>query len=501
MKKTIIYLTIILSIGFALRINGISSFSMFGDEVWSVDVAGHNIRDIPQLSFNNMDGPLFHIVLHYWIKLVGTKELYLRLLSVIFGLGGILLTFFICHYLLDDSVAILAGFLISISSFIILFNRTIRWYSISYFFELLFLYIFIKAIKENKLYYWILYLFIACLSMYTRFTMILFLISASIVIFLFYRKNSTIFKNWLLFQIISVIIILISLLPHIKIIFCQLTQTHFSRAPIKFGTLGKLVYIIYSFWFGQTIMPYSLVIVAFGFVVFALLMYKFILLYYSNFIHGEKKYVSMLIIFFLVPVLGVSISKFSAPYYIMSSSALLMIFVSLVILSYKKKLIKIAMVSFVIAIQGYSLYNLYTKQQYLRREIIDSWPEMARYVYSHFKPGDAIIYDSISFRHYLKEISPQLDKYLLKIDTNFEDLEEKILKNKYYKRVWYVNSPLSFYLPFNNSFFLNILAKYKFSLSEKLNFDEDKDVYFKIRIVKREFSRYRNSVNLFNRID
>lgn len=78
-KSTYFILGLILVAGFLLRIYKLSSQSIWLDEAYSIYHSQQNFMHV--VSFKDLSPPLYYILLHFWIRLTGTSEFSVRLLS------------------------------------------------------------------------------------------------------------------------------------------------------------------------------------------------------------------------------------------------------------------------------------------------------------------------------------------------------------------------------------------------------------------------------------
>lgn len=93
--------------------------------------------------------PLFYFLLHFWMK-ISAEIWFLRLLSIIFDLGSILLFYLIIRRLAGYRVGLLAFALAAISPLQIYHAQDIRMYAAAQFFLMLYLWFFIKIANADK---------------------------------------------------------------------------------------------------------------------------------------------------------------------------------------------------------------------------------------------------------------------------------------------------------------------------------------------------------------
>ena len=112
------------------RFPTLMSESLWFDEIWSLEKSTGTIRDVFVGSTNDVHPPLYYILLHYWIELVGISVTTLRFPSAVFSLIQVALIYFLGRELFDDHVGLLAAFLITLSTFHIQYAQEARMYAL-----------------------------------------------------------------------------------------------------------------------------------------------------------------------------------------------------------------------------------------------------------------------------------------------------------------------------------------------------------------------------------
>ncbi len=151
--------------------------------------------------------PLYHILLHFWMYF-GRSEIWLRIPSIVFSLGTVLVLFFLAEEFVKPKWALFSAFLLSISQFGIFYAQEVRPYSLSAFLGMLTVYF---LIKEK----YISYVISVILFIYCTYLAPFMLIGEGVYILLF---NKSWLKNW----IIAMVIGIIAFLPWLPEFFTQL---------------------------------------------------------------------------------------------------------------------------------------------------------------------------------------------------------------------------------------------------------------------------------------
>ena len=200
-KNNLVWLALILLLAIGLRFYQITRADVYTDEsilgfraVGLIDyAAAYNqttpwqwYETVPQwahLSFH--DHPLgFFWSQHISISVFGENTWALRLPTVLFGLGSLLLIFFISKQFFDKKTAYLATLLLAVQPYHVWISRIGLQDSQVIFFMLLSLWLWLLAWQKNKLWLWLVWgavLGLAIMTKYTALIMILIFIAQAII--------------------------------------------------------------------------------------------------------------------------------------------------------------------------------------------------------------------------------------------------------------------------------------------------------------------------------
>ena len=152
--KTQLILTAIVIIGFLLRLITIDSpDGLWCDEAysWWVSTLSFPFEIIEELERNDYHPPLYHFMLHFWMKLFGDSDVTIRLLSVLFSTGTIIVSYFIGKKLKDENCGLICAALNAFLLFNLIHAKEIRFYTPSVTFAALSLLFTIKVFDEEKI--------------------------------------------------------------------------------------------------------------------------------------------------------------------------------------------------------------------------------------------------------------------------------------------------------------------------------------------------------------
>ncbi|MAT98335.1 MAG: hypothetical protein CL608_14415 [Anaerolineaceae bacterium] len=118
-------------LGGGLRVLLLGNKGMWLDETFSVWLANHNVVDLLQWGVKiDQHPPLYYLLLHYWIAFKGVTPYYVRLFSVLFGVGTIPIIYLIGKRLSGAVVGLAAAASLAFSPFHIYFAQEARMYTL-----------------------------------------------------------------------------------------------------------------------------------------------------------------------------------------------------------------------------------------------------------------------------------------------------------------------------------------------------------------------------------
>ncbi len=412
LKDSKIIIFIVTLLGALLRIYKISERSIWLDEAITAQVSQMGITGIIlNRSQTGIHPPFYFIIMYFWIKLLGDSEFTLRSLSFIFGTLSILLLYKFVNKIYDKTTALISSLLFSLSPFLIYFSQEARMYPLFTFLALLSLnFIYDLINKEFNRKNLIKILMVNSLLLYTHFFSSLLILAENIFIFITQRKNFKNLKNWIISQLINLIIFS----PWIYVIFTRNTPEVYQGAQ-KLSIFTILV-SLYQIFLGFT----RIIIDKWNLSNFLLLF--FLILSFVGILppYKEKKGFLLNILYFFIPFFSlIAISLFGKSFY---SSRYLSAFVPglLILLSRGIKKLKFPPLIILLILFLIGLYSILDLSYY-----------------SHMKTLNRPWRDIVSFIH---ENSDSSHKVL-------------ITESYYYRPFEYYNRGKLFYIPVNPDFF------------------------------------------------
>ncbi len=233
--------TIIL-LSFALRACSLNQ-SLWLDEATSGIVARDLgfIQIINEFARGDFHPPLYYLDLWMWAKVLGTSEISLRLPSVFYGIGTIIVTYLIARGIFKDKnkkYALLPPLLLAIAPLHIYYSQEARMYSLGIFLVSLTVLVFTKILHEEGRVekYWLFFSLLLPLIFLTDYLPMLILPVFWIAGFL-HKKNSSWWKKF----VTSHIILLLVFVLWLPVFSTQLGNglAVKSNAPHWWQVLGK----------------------------------------------------------------------------------------------------------------------------------------------------------------------------------------------------------------------------------------------------------------------
>lgn len=189
-----IILIILLSI--ILRIINLDQ-SLWLDEATQTMLSQGSIYSIIFERGADFHPPLSYLILHFWIKL-GISEAWLRILSVLFGVGTVFVVYKLTVNLFNKNIAILSSLFLTINPYHIYYSQEIRMYAQATFFASLSIYFLQLLLKRNYILYILGYMLSTSALIYVHYDGF-FLIFAQFLYILLSHKERV--KNFILYQL------------------------------------------------------------------------------------------------------------------------------------------------------------------------------------------------------------------------------------------------------------------------------------------------------------
>jgi uncharacterized membrane protein len=190
--KTSYFLIFLTTLAVATRFYKIDSESLWLDEAFSFWISGlhGNIKNLwtyiigSNVAWWDPHPFFYYLVLHYWIKLLGTSEFVLRSLSALCGVLTILCTYHIGNRFFNQKTGMLASILVFMSPLNLWYSQEARMYTLTSLLILLSIYFFFALITAHKRWvHPIFYILSSIILIYTDYIGILVIMSQVLFVF------------------------------------------------------------------------------------------------------------------------------------------------------------------------------------------------------------------------------------------------------------------------------------------------------------------------------
>jgi uncharacterized membrane protein len=120
----------LVALAFALRVHALGEESFWLDEANSVRWSRLPLAQVISRTANDVHPPLYPVLLHGWMLLVGQSEFAVRFLSVIPGVASVALFYRVSRRLAAPNVSLLAVLLLALAQFHVNYSQEARNYSL-----------------------------------------------------------------------------------------------------------------------------------------------------------------------------------------------------------------------------------------------------------------------------------------------------------------------------------------------------------------------------------
>lgn len=243
LSKSII-LFVILS-GIFLRLYGLDIQGFWYDEIFSATFAAKDLKGLFDIVLKDVHPPLYYLLLHLWIKLFGSSEAIIRLLSAMAGILSIFAMYFLGKKVFDRHIAISATIFISLSGSAILYSQEARMYSLVLLFSTFSTLLWINLLNKFKSPHqdsnsFILYTLVCLITAYLHYFGAIYIFFQ--LIYLFY--TSLRFKNYRKEIVILGSIVAAGFLPWLSIHYSSISKISQKIDWVDKGNLTSIITLV-----------------------------------------------------------------------------------------------------------------------------------------------------------------------------------------------------------------------------------------------------------------
>lgn len=142
---------LVLTLAFILRLI-LSNQSLWLDEAATLLTAKQPFTSLISVMGGEFHPPLLHFVMHFWLKFGITAEWFLRLPSILAGVGTIYFLYLILREVsVNKNIALVASFLLAINPLHIYYSQELRMYSFNAFFTTISWFLLLKLTDKKNI--------------------------------------------------------------------------------------------------------------------------------------------------------------------------------------------------------------------------------------------------------------------------------------------------------------------------------------------------------------
>lgn len=184
--------------GFGVRLYGLTFHSLWLDEAVSVYLASFRLTEILEqgMSLQEPNPPLYHLALSIWMRIFGSGEAPVRLMSALLGTLYLPAVYLLGKRLLSTRVALVATLLASLSPFLVWYSQEARMYAMVAVLSAWSIYCFVRALETPGWYWWTSYVVLTVASCYVH-LYAAFLLPAQLIFLVLYtfRKREVLWRG------------------------------------------------------------------------------------------------------------------------------------------------------------------------------------------------------------------------------------------------------------------------------------------------------------------
>lgn len=262
--------TLIILLGFLLRITRAGHLWLWGDEAWGLYLIRQGFWQLTLETALDQHPPLYHQLTYLWSLFAGRSELALRLFSVFAGVLSIPLTYQVGRQLSGQAVGLVGAFLIALAPFSVHYSQEARMYSLITALGLASTCLLLHLIRSPARMpgTWAVYGLVTLLGLLTVYSYAFFVASQGVILLLIGKARRR-FLAWLGVQGA----VALALVPFILLFVQPILET--LRIQSQFGQARSLLALLGETWtglaMGVTLAPSSVGLLALGIGVIAAL--------------------------------------------------------------------------------------------------------------------------------------------------------------------------------------------------------------------------------------
>ncbi|MBC8446035.1 MAG: glycosyltransferase family 39 protein, partial [Chloroflexi bacterium] len=193
---------LIVLMAFCLRIYAIDRQDIWGDEAVSIQLSSGPLPHIIKGGAETVP-PLYHVLLHFWLRLGGASALAIRFLSAVFGTLGVAGIYILGHRVFSRPIGVLAALTAAISPALVFYSQEARVYNVLVLFTVASIYWTVRLGEEPvRSRAWTAYLLASLAAGYTHYYGFFVILAGNLVIIIHMlrRRRWRSLNKWLAAQ-------------------------------------------------------------------------------------------------------------------------------------------------------------------------------------------------------------------------------------------------------------------------------------------------------------
>lgn len=220
MRQVLTYGALLVMIGFAVffSLTVFSASSLRLDEAQSLFQTNRDLGGMFHLIAQDVHVPFYHTLLHFTVLFFGSDIFVARMLSLIFFVGTIIMTYVLATYAFGRrSIGLFAALLVTISPFMNWYGSEARMYTLLAFMTVLHLFFFLRVMRKGGVGAWIAWTVSAVIGLYSHYFFIFVLVSEFIALLM--MRRYFVDKKAIKHFIIAGVAAAVSLLPWLLYVY------------------------------------------------------------------------------------------------------------------------------------------------------------------------------------------------------------------------------------------------------------------------------------------
>jgi mannosyltransferase len=185
-------------LAFGLRLYHLDFQSLWRDEVDAILFAHRDISGLVSLlQTPGHNGPLYYVVLHCWVGLVGDREFSVRYLSLVCGVLAVPILYLLGRRWVGENGGLIAALLCATSPFLVWYAQEGKMYTLLFLLSMLSTHVYLLALERNRGYLWVTYLILVAVSLYVHLLAVLIVPFHLLLFLITWPRYRRAWKSWL----------------------------------------------------------------------------------------------------------------------------------------------------------------------------------------------------------------------------------------------------------------------------------------------------------------